>query len=252
MSKSNIGCLIFCTLLIISCRRPQTGVDYDFLDKTKLEVQEIDFIYFSAKSKIQYQDHNNNISATANIRIKKDSIIWFSITPALGIEAARGIITQDSIVLMNRLNKEYSVYDFATLSQKFNFNLDYNLVQAILLGNMPLEKSPDALVSRDRNFYHIKQEEGNISADNYISARTMKVERVHMVQEPEGNVLTLHYNNFNMVDQYAMPFSNMISLSFNTDEGIVGTMLNLEFNKAEITNTPLSFPFSIPPKYERK
>ncbi|MDQ3537110.1 MAG: DUF4292 domain-containing protein [Bacteroidota bacterium] len=252
MNRTIYGCLIFYLIFIFSCRRPQTGVDYDYLDKNKLEVQEIEFTYFSSKAKIQYQDINNNVSANANLRIKKDSIIWFSITPALGIEAARGIITQDSIIIINRLNKEYVVYDFATISQKFNFNIDYYLLQAILLGNMPLEKNPDALVSREQNFYHIKQEEGNISADNYISARTMKVEKVQMVQEPDGNTLSLQYNNFNMVDQYAMPFSSLISLNYKTEEGMVNTLLNLDFNKAEIVHTPLSFPFSIPSKYERK
>ncbi len=252
MNKRIIGCLIFCTIFVFSCRRPQTGVDYDFLDKNKLDIQELQFNYFSSKAKIRFQDNNNNITANANIRIKKDSIIWFSITPALGIEAARGIITQDSIVLVNRLNKEFSVYDYKTLGQKFNFDLDYNLLQSILLGNMPLEKTPDAIVSRDKEHYHIKQVEGNISAENYISARTMKVEKVQMVQEPEGNVLNLTYGNFNMIDQYAMPFSVMINLIYKSDSGNVSTTLNLDFNKAEILDSAISFPFSIPIKYERK
>jgi hypothetical protein len=55
-----------------------------------------------------------------------------------------------------------------------------------------------------------------------------------------------------MVDQYAMPFSSLISLNYKTEEGMVNTLLNLDFNKAEIVHTPLSFPFSIPSKYERK
>jgi hypothetical protein len=248
-----IICLLVLNLgFIFSCRRPPAGIDYDYLDKDQLEVLEIDFSYFQTKAKIQYQDDKNNISATANIRIKKDSLIWFSITPALGIEAARGLVTKDSIFLMNRLNKEYVVHDFVSLSQRFNFELDFNLLQAMLLGNMPIEKTPDALVSRDQNFYLVKQAEGNVSADNFISARTMKVEKVQMVQEPEGNALTMQYSNFNMVDNYALPFSSIFSLVYKSEGNLVNTHLSIDYSRAEIIDTPLSFPFSIPSKYERK
>lgn len=252
MNRIIIYLLVINLGFIFSCRRPPAGIDYDYLDRDKLDIQEIDFSYFQTRAKVQYQDDKNNISATANIRIKKDSLIWFSITPALGIEAARGLITKDSLFLMNRLNKEYVVHDFVSLSQRFNFEMDFNLLQAMLLGNMPIEKTPDALVSRDQNFYHVKQAEGNVSADNFISARTMKVERVQLVQEPEGNALTMLYDNFNMVGNYALPFSSVFSLVYKNEGNQVNTQLNMEYNRAEIIDTPLSFPFSIPPKYERK
>lgn len=238
--------------IFFSCKQPKTGVNYDLLNNSTLEIQEIDFEYFSTKARIQFQDDKNNISASANIRIKKDSIIWFSITPALGIEAARGFITKDSLIMINRLNKEYVKHDFVSLSESFNFNIDYNLIQAMLLGNMPLKKNEDALVSREKKHFLVRQEEGNINADHLISASTMKVERVHMLQEPEGNTLTLQYSNFNMIDQYALPFNTIISLSYKDGGTLVNTHLNIDYIKAEISQTPLSFPFSIPTKYERK
>lgn len=241
------------TFIFFSCKRQTSGIKWDFLDKNRLEIKEVDFDYFSAKSRIKFKDSDSNLSSSANIRIKKDSIIWFSVTPALGIEAARGIITQDSIIILNRLEKVYIAHDYKSLSAKYNFDISYDLLQAILLGNMPLELNSGDLVERADNFYVVKQEDGLVNVDNYVSARTMKLERVEMVENPTKNTLSLIYGQFQMLDEYAIPHSSVISLNYKSPEGDVkNTRIEIDFSKAEIAEEALNFPFNIPQKYERK
>lgn len=62
---------------------------------------------FSAKLKIDYQGRDASDHATAYIRIKKDSLIWISLTGALGIEGFRLLINKDSVRMMNKLDKNY-------------------------------------------------------------------------------------------------------------------------------------------------
>ena len=55
-----------------------------------LNKQRVDFKTFSAKIKVDYQGkESGDQNATAYIRILKDSIIWISLTGALGIEGVR-------------------------------------------------------------------------------------------------------------------------------------------------------------------
>ena len=126
--------LIFFTLLFSSCKKDFYTLS--FLDKKKLQIEEVDFNYFTGKTKITYLDDKQNLNANATIRIKKDSIIWISVTPGLGIEMLRAVILQDSICVIDRMNKSYYTYDFDSLSKKLKFEVDYNTIEAILFGNL--------------------------------------------------------------------------------------------------------------------
>src|SRR6476660_3850832 len=59
----------------------------------------IDFTTFTAKVKIGYEGKENSDQATAYVRIQKDSLIWISLTGALGIEGIRVLISRDSVKL---------------------------------------------------------------------------------------------------------------------------------------------------------
>ena len=66
-----------------------------------------DYEYLSAKTKITVINTDGKTEFSASVRIKKDSAIWISISPALGIEIVRVLITKDSIKIIDRFNKKY-------------------------------------------------------------------------------------------------------------------------------------------------
>ncbi len=244
---------LFCLLLISACKKRPNRIDWDLMEESRLDIKEVDFEYFTAKSKIKFQDSESNISATANIRIKKDSIIWFSIIPALGIEAARGIITQDSIIILNRLEKQYIAHDFKSLSESFNFEISYPILQAMLLGNMPFPMEATDLVERSEKYYLVKQAEGQLKVENYISTRTMKLEKVDMLERKSKNTFSLFYGDFQLLDVYAIPYSSVVSINTQSAKGAAKkTRLEIDHTKAELSDNPLNFSFNIPQKYERK
>lgn len=241
---------LFLTTILYSCKKELSGSGAA-LNKT-LNLQDLDFEFLNTKSRIKYTDKESNISATATIRIKKDSIIWISLSPAFGIEAARGIITRDSLKFINRLNKEYMIYDFEGLSNKFNFKITFDLIQSMLLGEMPKETSEeDIIIQRDDHFL-IRQTEGPISIDNYITAGLMKLEKVQMAETPSQNTLTLLYEDFQNLEENFFPYKSLISLNYRSGSDIVTTQINIDHGRAEINSKSLSFPFNIPQKYERK
>jgi hypothetical protein len=79
----------------------------------------------------------------ASIRMKKDSAIWISISPALGIEVFRILITPDSLKYLSKIpdNKFYYIGTSASLSELAKIDLDFDMLQDILIGNaIGLEK----------------------------------------------------------------------------------------------------------------
>jgi len=249
--------LFFSLIIISACKKIPTATpvgDVDAaLDISKLEM---DFDYLTTSSKIRFSNDDKNLSANASIRIKKDSIIWISVSPGFGVEAARGMATKDSLIIINRLNKEYMAYDFKKLSEEFNFDITYDLLQSALLGNMPLGLSREDKIKKDDAFYVIKQEAGNITVNNYINARLMKVEKVNMREKNKAsgrdNTLNLQYGDFKTLEAHVLPFINLVALNYKKGSNVQNTEINIEHKKATFSREDLNFPFNIPEKYEQK
>ena len=94
--KKNIMMRLFsvliCGVVLIfsSCGKkllPTSSIEEEYA------LEKFDFEYLQAKSKISFSSPDKSLSSSANIRMKKDSIIWISVSPIFGIEAARGFIS---------------------------------------------------------------------------------------------------------------------------------------------------------------
>lgn len=251
INKSLLFIIVIISLGISSCSNKFTGITWDFLDKEKLEIREIDFDYFSGKAKINYKDDELDIKAKANVRIKKDSAIWIAFS-AIGIQGARCMISQDSITIINMVKKEYYVFNYDSLSKQFNFDVSFDAIQSVALGNLLVDKRRSDQSERIDDFYVLKQSNGGVRINNFVSAETMKIERVEMLEETSKNRAVIRYYDFNLVQEYAFPFSAIISLFYAGNNGTLNTVIEFEYSKAEIEAKPLKFPFTIPKKYERK
>lgn len=243
--------LIMTALLASGCNNKFQKLNWNFLDRNKLDVQEIDFDYFSGKAKINYKDEELDIKAKANIRIKKDSAIWIAFS-AVGIQGARVMISQDSITVVNMVKKEYYVFQYDDLSARFNFDIDYNAIQAVALGNLIKKESRSDNTEKTEEYYLLKQRSRGINIDNYVSTRTMKIDRVEMLEPESQNRAVVRYYDHQLVEDHAFPYSAIISLFYKADNRVLNTVIEFEYSKAEIESKPLKFPFSIPKKYERK
>lgn len=75
-------------------------------------------------------------SFKANIRISKDSAVWLSLSPALGIEVARALITEDSLRLLSKIpeNKFGYISSITEIENWIHFDIDLADLQSILLG----------------------------------------------------------------------------------------------------------------------
>lgn len=76
------------------------------------------------------------MSVNANMRVRRGEIIRFSVTPILGIEVARIDITPDKIMAVDRMNKRYVELGFAEISSLLNTELDFNILQSLILNEI--------------------------------------------------------------------------------------------------------------------
>ena len=221
-------------------------------DSESLDIQQLDFDYLAIKSKIELKEQHKSTDATAVLRIKKDSIIWFNLSGALGVQGMRGIITQDSVYVINRVEKQYSIFSFDAVSEEFNFPIDFSLLQSMIVGNMPKSEYRSQFVKRENGHYIVKQNINDILIENYIDDKKMKLVEIQVTEKETDNALKLLYKDFREINDQAFPFSAFVSLIHFNEFGQLETIMNIEHAKVETPDKPLKFPFTIPDRYERK
>src|SRR6185369_9002330 len=94
---------------------------------------EFSFSWMTLKASVEYAGENETESFDVNVRVRKDSAIWISITPLLGIEAVRVLVTRDNMQILDRVHKTYSVYNFDYLDSLLKTQLNFEIMQAILV-----------------------------------------------------------------------------------------------------------------------
>ena len=97
----------------------------------------INFTSFNAKLKIESTGENGkNPDITAVVRMVKDSAIWISLSATiLNVEVYRVLITRDSIILLNKQEKEVKYRSLDYLQEVTQIPFDFVTVQDIIVGN---------------------------------------------------------------------------------------------------------------------
>lgn len=218
-----------------------------------VKVAEVDFDYLTAKSKFSFKSAKQDFDNTnVNIRMKKDSIIWLSVT-GVGLEVARGIITRDSIVFMDKIHRDYFVFNYDQLSKQYNFDLNFDLLQSVIIGNMPFEMQENGRFVKENDFYVLKQAVDRLEVDNYIAEKNQKLSRLKATEVPTQNTFTLDYEDFRAVGSFLFPFISHINLNvLSKEQQKLETTMRLKHSKVELVDQSPGFPFNVPSSYKRK
>ena len=219
-----------------------------FLDSFKNNI--IPFQTFSAKVKVQYEDRNGKQpDVNAFIRMKKDSIIWVSISATfLNIEAFRILITRDSISILNKLDKTVEYHPIDYLENVSHIPLNFSTLQDLLIGN-PIYVG-DSILSfkKSENYYLISTVDSLFKNLLTIAASNNRMEKSKLDDRDvtQNRTADLYYSDYENVNNF--PFSTYRQIMV-TEKSSVNISLNFkqyEFNKE------LSYPFNVPRSYKKK
>ncbi len=212
----------------------------------EFRVEELKFDYLTSRGKITYKDPTQEFTSPVDIRMKRDSVIWMSVKPMLGIEAARIMITKDSVLIIDRYNKNMMLFSFDSLSRKVNFPLDFKMVEAMMIGNLPISvENARAKIAIEPEYFKIKQKQGDFELVSLVSREHHKLQRIDVEQDNSHNELILKYEDFKVVQSQIVPFIGTAVLNYKDKVTKTGNQieLNVFHNKIDLPKEPLTFPF---------
>lgn len=268
--KKHLIYIALLSLFFVSCSKNkaveldpnavQTDVDsvYKLMENHQFNAE-----WFGGKFRGAYHNSDDKQMFNGQIRIRKDSLIWISITAVMNIEVFRIEIKPDSFTFINRLEKSYIKSSTQFLRNRIGVDVDFEMLQAVLLGNdFPYYQNDVFKLNTRNNNYQLstisrrklKAQSEEVEKNSKILVQNILVDKFTYKIDKQtvkvvGNdktVLRINYNNFQEIGNQLFPH-NMI-IKYKEDNKTF-----IEFNFSTITvDEKLRFPFRISKKYSEE
>ncbi|MEN0046124.1 MAG: DUF4292 domain-containing protein [Bacteroidota bacterium] len=246
---------VFYTLLfalaLTSCKGSKKAASKDgVVDakavQLKLIQNQVRADWFSASARISANGGGFSQSASASIKMKKDSFIWMSVKK-LGFEIARAKITNDSVFLIDRFNRQYMVNDLNFLSESYNLPANLQTLQAVVLGNPVFFSMNDLELSETEENYELTNT-GTKKGRYLLTKTAFALQEMELSDTENDQNLKIRFKDYRALDtEHFFSYLRLLSL----DSPDVGEMeVELNYQKVEI-NKPTSIRFEIPKNYTR-
>ena len=93
--------------------------------------------YIAAKYDVDAKMGTQDLSGTLSLRMKKDSVLWFSVSVAMGIQVAKGMLVGDTLHILDLYNKNYYAISVQEVSEKLHTPVGITQLQNLFIG-LPL------------------------------------------------------------------------------------------------------------------
>ena len=131
MMKNRLFIVLFALLLTASSCASRK--------KTVAPVPPQSFEWLTANMAIQAEVNGQSFNdLSGQLRMRKDSLVWVSVTATMGVEVLRAKISNDSVWILNRMEKTYLAEHVDSLDQQIGplFGLRLPFAQFVLLDNI--------------------------------------------------------------------------------------------------------------------
>lgn len=260
LKQLTVPTVFFALMLLVSCGPIRETVAPDPTRHTLQETlagirqNETSFKSLNARFSGSATIEGSYYSINGTLRIKKDSAIFVSVAPLLGIEIARLLVTPDTVKMVNRIENTFYAGNMEILNRMLGTYLDYHMLEALLTGNdfnhfsardFHVSTNNGDLILFSRNRHPQNLAEG-VRFQNrlVVNSKTYRItENVLHENEAQRN-LQVRYLGFSRVDNQLVP--REISMIFSDRSG--QTSVDLQFSRI-VLNEESSFAFNIPGHY---
>lgn len=243
-------------------REPLMEEGSDYLLQ-RLKDNQTRFETFSARFNATYHQNKTQSSFKGQVRIRRDSIIWITLSPALGIEMMRIIITNDSLKMIDRISSVSLAADYQYFYRLLNRDLDFDMLQALIVGNdfstveqgsfqASVDHREYKLVSSDRKIIR-KDGQGRetpiiIPVQHiWLEPVNFKISRILLKETmDESSRFVAWYSDFEWTNGQLLP--GVVRYAIQAPSGRLE--VSLRYSRISL-DEPLSFPFHVPDKYTK-
>jgi len=210
-----------------------------------LKSKDLPFNTFSLKGHVDLELDGKENGVNVNIRVKKDQMIWVSLTAFAGIEVARALITPDSLIVRNNIQSLAIKKPFSYIYKFTSKQVTFKMLQSVISGNTIDElMNENSALELNESAFTLNGDKGDL-AFRVLFNTLLKTQELNLNDVKAGQALKVVYSDYQ--DVTGALFPSVIKL--NSISGRKKTNIAFDFSKIE-RNLPLDFPFSVPKRFE--
>lgn len=218
-----------------------------------------EWIYAKANVQASVDEKSNSFNIT--LKIKKDSLIWIYISPLLGLEAARVLVSKDSLKIIDRINKKYQLADYKYLRELLRINITFEMLQAMLTGNFFAYRNENkfasvyleekyfilSTLSKHKLKRSLEEKDPNkpIVQDMWVDDTHFRIMRNSVEDNKINKNMEIIYSDFRESPYGLFPYKCVTDIK--ADKRV---HIEIEYYKLTLGESQ-DFPFSIPESYEK-
>ncbi|MDF2157128.1 DUF4292 domain-containing protein [Algoriphagus sp. CAU 1675] len=203
-----------------------------------------DFDFINARAKVVIEEESGKVTrGTMNIRAKKDSVLWFSISPGMGMEAVRGLVTQEKIKIKDRLGNEDIDMSFQEFETLYGLSLSLDLFQNLLWANPPYPFDYRDRLVRVGKAFELTQVRNQVRYFSKVDVNYAKVTELVSNSLNDRGSLLASFASYQEVNKRPFPAEVLYKLAYQLPNGSQNTIIHLDWVSINPQSEPLNFPF---------
>lgn len=209
-----------------------------------MDTLHLQFDELKARFKIKADLNGDSKSFNADMRWKNDEQIWMSFS-IFGFEGIRALFTQDSVKIINKLQKEYYFGTYENLENLSQVPLTFNEIEDLFLGKMlPIQdKRPDVRLKGDVVLLGLQDDDYMAKAE--VDRKSLSIQHFLITSLLQSRSLDVTLTDYQQIDNKNWPNKRTYSIISGSN------YLNIEATAQKVVlNEKLDYPFYVNEKYK--
>lgn len=246
--------LVVLLLMVSACKtaKTATGIPIPSMSSNKVVKNHYGANFenktINASLKMKYDDGNMSHAVSIKMRMQKDSAIWMS-GRFLGVPIAKIYITPNSVQFYEKIGKQYFKGDFELLSNFLGTEVDFDIIQNLLLGQALTnleDQDLDAEIADDSYKLAPEDQEELYDILFWVNPQNFKMNKQEIRQPELQKKMAVNYLDYQTISNVVFP-KNINIIAVDKSDRV---LLDLEY-KSVVFDQRVSFPFSIPSGYDQ-
>ena len=216
--------------------------------RSAIKDQEPQYQWMNARVKLAAKTPSRNLSGQGHLKIRKDSLLWLSVSPVLGIEVIRLQISKDSFQVLDRVNNRYRHFSFNRVNKMFNpleRAFEFKNLINIFTGQPVFLPGERFEMTRADTSGVVMQDENNVYKEELnLFPALLKTHKYKLEKPATGQFLRLTYPAYQAVEEYQLPKVIKIKTKNPKPLALKITLKSISFEKQDKVS------FSVPESYE--
>ncbi|MBC6366619.1 DUF4292 domain-containing protein [Algoriphagus sp. AK58] len=243
MNRFFLGFVITGMLFLTSCAKKTTLFEGDG-KMEEFSPIEVKYDYLNAKAKIVIEEESGKITrGTLSVRAKKDSVLWFTMSPGMGMEAIRGLFTQEKIQIRDRVGRDDVNLTYLEFERLYGLKLSLELFQNVIWANIPYPVSYEDRLVRVGKKFELTQVRNNVRYFTKVETSHGKVSEFSSNSLDDRGSVLASFPKFQDINSQPFPSEVLFKIAFQLPEGSQNTRIHVNWTSIDPNSGPLSFPF---------